>query len=73
MEGKEDYSPCPVFISGKPAIEVNIEPIPATKAVEPTSIQSTSPIIVVVPIVAIAVYAMVFIARIPAHFSHFLK
>lgn len=59
--------------SGKPATDVSMERIPATAAVDPTNIQFTSDIAMVVPMAATAVCAIVFTALTPAAFAHFNK
>lgn len=59
-------------ISGSPAMLVNILNTPANAEADATTSQLTSVSITVVPIVATAVCAIVFAARTPAAFNHFL-
>jgi hypothetical protein len=54
------------YSSGKPATLVSIDKIPAKREADPTASQLTSPIATLVPMVAIAVCAIVLTARIPA-------
>ena len=57
------------FNSGKPAIDVSNDNNPAKSEADITPFQPTSSNMVTVPIVATAVYAIVFMALIPAAFS----
>ena len=65
------YPPSEPPTSGIPAIEVNILITPAITDADRTYFQSTCPRAAAVPIPAIAAWATVFTARIPAAFSHF--
>ena len=63
--------PIPLFsysslTSGRPAMLISKDRMPANADAEPTAIQFTSPSTAEVPIVAIAVCAIVLIARTPA-------
>ena len=55
------------------ATEVSIESMPASMEADSTTHQLTSSSTALVPMVATAVWAIVFTARIPAALSHFLK
>ena len=63
------YSSLSVFSSGNPATDVSRDKKPESKDADKTIFQSTLPITVAVPMVAIAVCAIVFTALIPAAFS----
>ena len=65
------YPPSESPTSGIPAIEVNMLITPAITDADRTYFQSTCPRAAAVPIPAIAAWATVFTARIPAAFSHF--
>lgn len=54
-----------------PATDVSKDTSPASAVADTTSFQSTAATTAAAPIVAIAVYAIVLIARIPAAFNHF--
>ena len=64
-------SPSSFLTSGRPATEVRRDRRPAKAAAEQTTAQFTSDRIAEVPIVAIAVCATVFKARMPAALIHF--
>ena len=54
-------------------MDVNRDKMPARADADATKVQLTSPIAAAVPIVAIAVWATVLTARIPAAFTHALE
>lgn len=60
------------FASGSAAMLVRRDRISASAEAEATYRQSTFPITAAVPIPAIAAWAIVLAARIPAHFHHFV-
>lgn len=62
----------PYATSGSPAILVSSDKTPASSAVLPTASQLISPKAALVPMVAIADWAIVFTALIPAALNHFL-
>ena len=57
--------------SGRPATEVSKDKIPANAEALATAAQFTSPKTAAVPMVAAAVWATVFMARMDAAFAHF--
>lgn len=57
--------------SGNPATLVSNDKPPANTVADTTTVQFTALITAALPIVAIAVWAMVFTALTPAHFNHF--
>ena len=58
--------------SGSPVTDVNTDTMPASTAVDTVSVQSTPPNAVAAPMPPIAACAVVFTARMPAAFNHFL-
>ena len=58
--------------SGNPATDVSTDTMPASTAVDTVSVQFTPPNAVAAPIPPMAACAVVFTARMPAAFNHFL-